>query len=323
MISEQQKPVDSGFGAKSEPEEVLKDIDLGGKIAMVTGGYSGIGLETTRALKEAGARVIVPARRKDVAKSALSGIVESEDILNLDLADPSSAQSFVNEFVDSGMSLDILINNAAVMACPQMPTKEGWDLQFAVNHIGHFIITKGLLPTMSSSGSRIVTLSSTGHKLSGIQWEDVHFEGSYDKWKAYGQSKTAASLLAVEISERMKDEGIKTYSVHPGGIFTPLQRHLEKEEMIALGWLGEDGELSEMAAANFKSPTQGASTSLWCATSPMLEEVSGVYCENCDVAVRQEDGPMARYIGVADWAVDTDEAAKLWDLTEHTLSSLN
>ena len=323
MISEQQKPVDSGFGAKSEPAEVLKDIDLEGKIAMVTGGYSGIGLETTRALKEAGARVIVPARRKDVAKSALSGIVESEDILNLDLADPSSAQSFVNEFVDSGMSLDILINNAAVMACPQMPTKEGWDLQFAVNHIGHFIITKGLLPTMSSSGSRIVTLSSTGHKLSGIQWEDVHFEESYDKWKAYGQSKTAASLLAVEISERMKDEGIKTYSVHPGGIFTPLQRHLEKEEMIALGWLGEDGELSEMAAANFKSPTQGASTSLWCATSPMLEEVSGVYCENCDVAVRQEDGPMARYIGVADWAVDTDEAAKLWDLTEHTLSSLN
>ena len=323
MISEQQKPVDSGFGAKSEPTEVLKDIDLEGKVAMVTGGYSGIGLETTRALKEAGARVIVPARRKDVAKSALSGIVESEDILNLDLADPSSAQSFVNEFVDSGMSLDILINNAAVMACPQMPTKEGWDLQFAVNHIGHFIITKGLLRAMSSSGSRIVTLSSTGHKLSGIQWEDVHFEESYDKWKAYGQSKTAASLLAVEISERMKDEGIKTYSVHPGGIFTPLQRHLEKEEMIALGWLGEDGELSEMAAANFKSPTQGASTSLWCATSPMLEEVSGVYCENCDVAVRQEDGPMARYIGVADWAVDTDEAAKLWDLTEHTLSSLN
>ena len=204
MISEQQKPVDSGFGAKSEPAEVLKDIDLGGKVAMVTGGYSGIGLETTRALKEAGARVIVPARRKDVAKAALSGIVESEDILNLDLADPSSAQSFVNEFVDSGMSLDILINNAAVMACPQMPTKEGWDLQFAVNHIGHFIITKGLLPAMSSSGSRIVTLSSTGHKLSGIQWEDVHFEESYDKWKAYGQSKTAASLLAVEISKRMK-----------------------------------------------------------------------------------------------------------------------
>ena len=324
MISEQQKPVDSGFGSKSEPTEVLKDIDLGGKVAMVTGGYSGIGLETTRALKEAGARVLVPARRKDVATSVLSGIVDSEDILDLDLADPSSAQIFVDGFIDSGMSLDILINNAAVMACPQMPTKEGWDLQFAVNHIGHFIITKGLLPALTkSSEARIVTLSSTGHKLSGIQWDDVHFENSYDKWKAYGQSKTAASLLAVEISERMKDENIKTYSVHPGGIFTPLQRHLEKEEMIALGWLGEDGQLSEMAAANFKSPTQGASTSLWCATSPMLDEVSGVYCENCDVSVRQEDGPMARYVGVADWAVDTDEAAKLWDLTEHALSTLN
>ncbi len=174
-----------------------------------------------------------------------------------------------------------------------------------------------------SSEARIVTLSSTGHKLSGIQWEDVHFEESYDKWKAYGQSKTAASLLAVEISNKMKNEGIKTYSVHPGGIFTPLQRHLEKEEMIALGWLGEDGELSEMAVANFKSTTQGAATSLWCATSPMLNDVSGVYCENCDVAARQEDGPMARYIGVADWAVDTDEASKLWELTEHTLASLS
>ena len=324
MISEQQKPVNSGFGAKSEPAEVLEGIDLNGKVAMVTGGYSGIGLETARGLKDAGARVIVPARRTEVAKSELSGIVDEKDILEMDLADPASVSKFVNEFLDSETSLDILINNAAVMACPQMPTKEGWDLQFAVNHIGHFILTKGLLPVMAkSSEARIVTLSSTGHKLSGIQWEDIHFEESYDKWKAYGQSKTAASLLAIEIDNKMKDEGIKTYSVHPGGIFTPLQRHLEKEEMIALGWLGEDGELSEMAAANFKSPTQGAATSLWCATSPMLDDVSGVYCENCDVAVRQEDGAMARYVGVADWAVDTDEASKLWELTEHTLSSLS
>ena len=324
MISEQQKPVNSGFGAKTEPSEVLKEVDLNGKVAMVTGGYSGIGLETVRGLKDSGARVIVPARRTDVARAELAEIVENGDILEMDLADPSSVTRFINEFNASGTSLDILVNNAAVMACPQMPTKQGWDLQFAVNHIGHFILTKGLLDVISqSSEARIVTLSSTGHKLSGIQWEDIHFENSYDKWKSYGQSKTAASLLAIEISSRMKDEGIKTYSVHPGGIFTPLQRHLEKEEMIALGWLGEDGELSEMAAANFKSTTQGASTSLWCATSPMLNDVSGVYCENCDVAVRQEDGPMARYVGVADWAVDTDEASKLWELTEHTLSSLS
>ena len=324
MISEQQKPVNSGFDAKSEPKEILQGIDLHGKVAMVTGGYSGIGLETVRGLKDAGAKVIVPARRTDVAKKELLGIVEEENIKEVDLADPVSVNHFVNEYKNADSSLDILINNAAVMACPQMPTKEGWDLQFAVNHIGHFILTKGLLSIMAkSSDARIVTLSSTGHKLSGIQWEDVHFDESYDKWKAYGQSKTAASLLAVEISNKMKNEGIKTYSVHPGGIFTPLQRHLEKEEMIALGWLGEDGELSEMAAANFKSPTQGAATSLWCATSPILNNVSGVYCENCDVAVRQEDGPSARYVGVADWAVDTDEASKLWELTEHTLSSLS
>ena len=324
MISEQQKPVNSGFGAKSEPNEILEGIDLTGKVAMVTGGYSGIGLETVRGLRDSGAKVIVPARRIDVAKSELSGVVEENDIIGMDLSDPDSVMNFVNEFNSSGISLDILINNAAVMACPQMQTKEGWDLQFAVNHIGHFILTKGLLPRLAKSGdARIVTLSSTGHKLSGIQWDDIHFEKSYDKWKAYGQSKTAASLLAVEVNTRMKDEGIKTFSVHPGGIFTPLQRHLEKEEMIALGWLGEDGELSEMAAANFKTPTQGAGTSLWCATSPMLNDISGVYCENCDVAERQEEGPMARYIGVNDWAVDTDEASKLWDLTEHTISSLS
>ena len=321
MISELQKPVNSDFSAKSEPSEVLEGIDLNGKVAMVTGGYSGIGIETVRGLKDAGAKVIVPARRTDVAKSELSGIVEEKNIVEMDLANPASVSRFVNEFQDSETPLDILINNAAVMACPKMPTKEGWDLQFAVNHIGHFVLTKGLLNTMSKSlGARIVTLSSTGHKLSGIQWDDVHFEESYDKWKAYGQSKTAASLLAVEISNRAKDKGIKAYSVHPGGIFTPLQRHLEQEEMIALGWLGEDGELSEMAAANFKSTTQGAATSLWCATSPLLDDVSGVYCENCDVAARQEDGPMARYVGVADWAVDTDDASKLWDLTEHILS---
>ena len=324
MISEQQKPVNSGFGAKSEPNEILEGIDLTGKVAMVTGGYSGIGLETVRGLRDSGARVIVPARRTDVAKSELSGVVEENDIIEMDLADPYSVMNFVNEFNSSGISLDILINNAAVMACPQMQTKEGWDLQFAVNHIGHFILTKGLLPRLAKSGeARIVTLSSTGHKLSGIQWDDIHFDKSYDKWKAYGQSKTAASLLAVEVNTRMKDEGIKTFSVHPGGIFTPLQRHLEKEEMIALGWLGEDGELSEMAAANFKTPTQGAGTSLWCATSPMLNDISGVYCENCDVAERQEEGPMARYIGVNDWAIDTDEASKLWDLTEQTISSLS
>ena len=323
MISELQKPIGSGFGAKSEPTEVLEGIDLNGKVALVTGGYSGIGLETTRALSDCGARVIVPARRRDIAIDELEGIINKEDILNLDLANPNSVYKFVEEFVDNGITLDILINNAAVMACPQMLTDNGWDLQFAVNHIGHFILTKGLLPSLlQSNESRVVTLSSTGHKLSGIRWGDIHFENDYDKWQSYGQSKTAASLLAIELDSRMKNEGIRALSVHPGGIFTPLQRHLQKEEMIALGWLNEDGELSEMAAAGFKSATQGASTTLWCATNPMLSDIGGVYCENCDVAAREDDGPNARYVGVADWAIDTEEANKLWEETERTLASL-
>ena len=176
MISELQQPLDSGFGAKSEPSEVLEGIDLNGKTALVTGGYSGIGLETTRALSNCGARVIVPARRRDVARKELEGIIDKEDVLNLDLADPSSVTKFVDEFLETGTNLDILINNAAVMACPQMPTDNGWDLQFAVNHIGHFILTKGLIPSLLKSGdSRVVTLSSTGHKLSGIRWDDIHF----------------------------------------------------------------------------------------------------------------------------------------------------
>ena len=323
MISELQKPIGSGFGAKSEPTEVLEGIDLNGKVALVTGGYSGIGLETTRALSDCGARVIVPARRRDIAIDELEGIINKEDILNLDLANPNSVYKFVEEFVDNGITLDILINNAAVMACPQMLTDNGWDLQFAVNHIGHFILTKGLLPSLlQSNESRVVTLSSTGHKLSGIRWDDIHFKNDYDKWQSYGQSKTAASLLAIELDSRMKNEGIRALSVHPGGIFTPLQRHLQKEEMIALGWLNEDGELSEMAAAGFKSATQGASTTLWCATSPMLSDIGGVYCENCDIAAKEDDGPNARYVGVADWAIDTEEASKLWEETERTLASL-
>ena len=166
MISEQQKPVNSDFGAKSEPAEVLAGIDLSGKTALVTGGYSGIGTETSRALVEAGCEVYAPARRTDVALKELEGIVPAENIVEIDLANPKSVQNFVDEFSSHVNKLDILINNAGVMACPEMRTPEGWELQFAVNQIGHFVLTKGLLPLMQAAdGSRLVTLSSTGHKI--------------------------------------------------------------------------------------------------------------------------------------------------------------
>ena len=173
-----------------------------------------------------------------------------------------------------------------------------------------------------ADGARLVALSSTGHKISGIRWDDIHFKSSdYDKWAAYGQSKTAGCLLAVEVDKRMKDSGIRAFGVHPGGIMTPLQRHLETEEMVALGWMNEDGEPTERVAKMFKSPSQGASTSLWAATCPLLDEIGGVYCEDCDVAKRQDDSDKnARFIGVADWAVDSEEASRLWDETERMLS---
>ena len=323
MISEQQKPVDSGFGAKSEPSEVMEGIDLSGKTAVVTGGYSGIGTETTRALVNAGCEVYIPARRTNVAVKELEGILSTENIIEMDLASPKSVQTFVDDFSSQINKLDILINNAGVMACPEIRTLEGWELQFAVNQIGHFVLTKGLLPLMEKAeGARLVALSSTGHKISGIRWDDIHFNTSdYDKWTAYGQSKTAGSLLAVEVDKRMKSSGIRAFGVHPGGIMTPLQRHLETEEMVVLGWMNEDGQPSERVAKMFKSPTQGASTSLWAATSPQLDGIGGVYCENCDVAKRQDDSDKnARFIGVADWAVDSEEASRLWDETERMLS---
>jgi len=322
MISLEQKPVDSGFGAKSEPLEVMEDIDLSGKIALVTGGYSGIGTETSRALVNAGCEVYTPARRTDVALKELEGIVPKENVVEMDLAKPKSVQNFVDDFSKQVSKLDILINNAGVMACPEMRTPEGWELQFAVNQIGHFILTKGLLPKMQAAGdARLVTLSSTGHKMSGIRWDDIHFKNSnYEKWTAYGQSKTAASLLAVEVDKRMKDSGVRAFGVHPGGIMTPLQRHLQQEEMIALGWMDKDGQPTERVAKMFKTPTQGASTTLWAATSSQLNNIGGVYCENCDVASSTDEGENSRYIGVNDWAVDSEEASRLWHETELMLS---
>ncbi|MFP6596843.1 MAG: oxidoreductase [Candidatus Hydrogenedentota bacterium] len=323
MTNDDQHKTKSGFHAKSEPGEIMEGIDLNGKVAIVTGGYSGIGTETTRALVGAGARVILPVRRKEIAKQELQGLIPDDDLIDMDLADPASVNQFVDQFKDTGLALDLLINNAGIMACPEMRTPNGWEMQFAVNQIGHFVLTTGLMPIMEKSpGARLVTLSSTGHKLSPIRWEDIQFDEGYDKWPAYGQSKTACSLLAVEFDRRMKNKSVRAFSVHPGGIFTPLQRHLEKEEMIALGWLGEDGEVSERAKGAFKTPTQGAGTTLWCATNPKLDNLGGVYCENCDIADMQGDDENARYVGVAPWAVDSDDAQRLWTETEKILAAI-
>ena len=325
MISKLQKPIDSGFNSKSNAHEITKDVDLNGKIAIVTGGYSGIGLETTRELVSSGAEVIIPAKRTDVAIKNLEGIVPKENVIEMDLSDLNSVKNFTNGYKENFNKLDLLINNAGIMACPETRIGNNWESQIAVNHFGHFLLTKELMDMMAGNdGARFVSLSSSAHSLTGILWDDIHFlDNPYDKWMAYGQSKTASSLIAIEFDRLMEDKGVRGFSVHPGGIITPLQRHLQKEEMVALGWMKEDGSPTELTKNFFKTTSQGASTTLWCATNPSLNNIGGVFCEDCDIAkIKSEvDESMQRYFGVADWAVDIDEASKLWELTEKTLKS--
>ena len=325
MISKLQKPLDSGFNSKTYADEITKDIDLTAKIAIVTGGYSGIGIETTRALINSGAEVIIPAKRSEVAIKNLEGIVSKNNVVEMDLSDLNSVKNFTDGYKESFNRLDLLINNAGIMACPETRIGNNWESQIAINHFGHFMLTKELMDMMADNdGARFVSLSSSAHSLTGILWDDIHFlNNPYDKWMAYGQSKTASSLIAIEFDRLMEDKGVRGFSVHPGGIMTPLQRHLQNEEMVTLGWMKEDGSLSDLAKNFFKTTSQGASTTLWCATSPSLNNIGGVFCEDCDIAKIKSkvDESMQRYFGVADWAVDIDEASKLWELTEKTLKS--
>ena len=208
------------------------------------------------------------------------------------------------------------------MACPETRLGDGWEAQFAVNHIGHFVLSAALAPALQNAGgARVVALSSIAHKRSPIRFDDIHFNKEpYEKWTAYGQAKTANALFALELDRRMRDRGVRAFSVHPGGILTPLQRHLPKEEMVALGWIDENGDIPEAVQSFFKTPAQGASTTVWAATSPMLDGLGGLYCEDCDVAQRAtEDSP--RFFHVADWAVDDEAAERLWRETEIMLAA--
>lgn len=325
MAQSDQVQVASPFNRKSTGEEVLRDIDLAGKVAIVTGGYSGIGLETTRELAAKGVKVIVPARSVQKAKDNLKDINGDVQTAAMDLGDLQSVNAFAQSMVSELDRLDMLINNAGIMACPETRIGPGWESQFGVNHMGHFALTKGLMPLLEKApGTRVISLSSTAHKMSDIRWDDTQFSaGEYHKWMAYGQSKTANALFANALSRRMAPSGGKAFAVHPGGIFTPLQRHLPKEEMVALGWINEDGSPSELAKQGFKSPEQGCSTTLWAATSALLDDVAGVYCEDCNVATPTDpNSPMARYVGVNAHACDDEAAEKLWEMSEALLNEV-
>jgi NAD(P)-dependent dehydrogenase (short-subunit alcohol dehydrogenase family) len=294
-------------------------------VALVTGGYSGLGLETTKALAGAGAAVIVPARRPDHAREVLAEIGALSDasfdelepgqiaVAEMDLADLVSVAEFAASVVSSGVALDIVIDNAAIMACPETRVGPGREVQFATNHLGHYALVNRLWPALvAGGGARVVSLSSTGHKLSPIRWDDIHFETGYDKWVAYGQAKTANALFAVHLDALGASHGVRAFAVHPGGIMTELQRHLPHEEMVNMGWVDAEGNVNEL----FKTPEQGAATSVWAATSHQLDGMGGVYCEDVDIAAPSDPtSPFARFIGVEPHAVDADEAARLWQLS--------
>jgi NAD(P)-dependent dehydrogenase (short-subunit alcohol dehydrogenase family) len=307
MATADQHKIGSGFGFHSTAAEVVDGVDLTGKLAIVTGGYSGIGIETTKALAGAGASVVVPARRADTAVDALAGL-PSVSVAPLDLGDLSSVEAFTDGFLASGRPIDIIINSAGVMACPETRVGPGWEAQFATNHLGHFALVNRLWPALRP-GARVVAVSSAAHRNSAMRWDDVMFTGGYDKWAAYGQSKTANALFAAHLDLLARESGIRAYSLHPGGIMTPLQRHLPHEEQVALGILNEDGSQGNLF--RFKTAEEGAATQVWAATSPQLADLGGVYLEDCDVAeLRTSTDSLAT--GVFPYAVDPDEAARLW-----------
>lgn len=311
-----QQPIGSGFGPRTTAAEALAGIDLSGKLAVVTGGYSGLGLETSRALTGVGATVVVPARRPEHAREELTRAGIAAEVAALDLADLDSVRAFATAFLDSDRPIDLLINNAAIMANPETRVGVGWESQFATNHLGHFTLTNLLWPALAAArdGARVVALSSSGHKLSPVVFDDIMFDRRpYEKWQAYGQAKTANSLFAVQLDELGADAGVRAFAVHPGGILTPLQRHIPTDEQVALGWIDADGR---PANARFKTPEQGASTTVWAATSPRLDGMGGVYCEDCDIAAPTDpDAPDARLHGLDPHAFDRDAAARLWEVS--------
>ncbi|MGZ3492756.1 MAG: oxidoreductase [Gemmatimonadaceae bacterium] len=308
-MATKQAPIHSGYGAQTTAREVMGKRRLDGVVAIVTGGYAGVGLETTRTLAGAGATVIVPARSLDKARKALTGM-DRVEVESLDLIDPKSIDAFSARFLATGRPLHILINNAGIMATPLARDARGIESQLATNHLGHFQLTARLWPVLlKADGARVVALSSRGHARAGIDFDDPNFERRpYDKWIAYGQSKTATALFAVALDARGEAHGVRAFSVHPGAVITELMRSMSEEEVASAVARARD-------VGTFKNTEQGAATSIWCATSSQLDGMGGVYCEDCDIAEAvPADFPEQR--GVRPWATDPSLAERLWTMSE-------
>ena len=309
-------PITTPFSAQSTATDVIAGIDLTGRRAIVTGGASGIGVETARALASAGAEVTLAVRNTAAGDETAEDIIATTgnkqvNVAPLDLADRASVMAFVAAWDGP---LHILVNNAGVMASPLMRTPERWELQFATNHLGHFGLATGLHRALAAAGgARIVSVSSSAHLRSPVVFEDIHFlQRAYEPWAAYGQSKTANVLFAVEASRRWAADGITANSLMPGAIRTNLQRYVSEDELDAMRRAAGGG------VASWKTPEQGAATSILLATSPLLDGIGGRYFEDCNEAALNEPGTRR---GVAAYALDPAAAQRLWDLSVDTLAT--
>lgn len=319
-----QRQINSGFGAASTVRDVIKGIDLSGKTAIVTGGYAGIGLETVKTFVAAGAKVIVPARDVHKAAGNLKGL-SNVQVEKMDLMDPDSIHDFAEKFLAENDTLDILVNNAGIMWVPLQRDMLGYESQLSTNHLGHFHLTAKLWPALKkANGARIINVSSYGHQIAPFNFEDPNFlNREYETLQGYGQSKTANNLFTVELDHRAKAFGVRAFSVHPGSVIgTDLGRVAPMALFQQMGTHDENGDLKPEVAAKLKNVEQGAATSVWCATSPLLNGIGGVYCEDAEVAELDEgniehnfDDPSSLR-GVKPYTVDAENAKRLWALTE-------
>lgn len=308
------------FGAETTTDEVLAGIDLTGRTALVTGGASGLGLETARAFAAHGARVVIAARDLAKAEAAAAGIRKQHpdaDVTcdQLDLASLASVREFAARFAAAHPTLDLLINNAGVMACPQGVTADGFEMQFGTNHLGHFLLTNLLAPTLIATARdgrkvRVVNLSSRAHVRNEVDFSDPHYRArEYEKWEAYGQSKTANVQFTVALDRRLAPHGVRVFAVHPGVIGTPLMRHLNRDDLVMLSKTAAD----RGATLAMKSVPQGAATSVYAATAPELAGKGGIYLEDCGIAPNDD---VSMDFGVRSYAIDPAKAEALWDLSE-------
>lgn len=311
-----QKPIDSGFNAKSTSTEVIKGINLTGKIAIVTGGNTGIGLETVKTLVSAGAKVIVPARDIEKARKNLLGIPNVE-IEEMDLVNPNSIDAFAEKFLASGRPLHLLINNAGIMWVPLRRDSRGIESQLAINYLAQFQLTARLWTALKQAGgARVVNVSSHGHQFAPFNFDDPNFlHREYETLQAYGQSKTAVNLFSLELDNRSREFGVRAYSLHPGSIGgTELGREAPLDLFIKMGFCDEQGNMLPEVAASLKTIPQGAATTIWCTTSPLLENIGGVYCEDAEVATLASDTEMSA--GVKSYSLNETDARRLWQLSE-------